>query len=279
MVNISTVVLSSGSKAKGNCLETTLQSILNQDKTPAEIILVDNNNPDEQIEICPSPPIKIIRTGGVPRGVARNYGAKASTGSIIVFIDDDTFISTRDAFSRIDSFRLQYDYGYGAKRRWISDIEEFSKYKEEIERRFKLTNWTDLLEEVIEDLPITFREDMTDLSRFSFPGNFGFVRKDLFQEVGGFSPEFKGYGYEDDFLAYELFRARPRGFKFLFEDVGVVHINHPVTDGHRGYGEGENYKTYQKLLKVGGTMAFNINVLFGVPEYTGQQIMEINEKS
>jgi predicted glycosyltransferase involved in capsule biosynthesis len=117
------------------------------------------------------------------------------------------------------------------------------------------------------------------LARFSFPGNFGFVKRDLFEEIGGFDSRFIGYGGEDDFIAYLLFRNCPDGFKFLFDEISVAHINHPIANGKRAAELGQGYEMYMQLLKSQGVKSFNINILFGVPDYEGQQIVEKYEKT
>lgn len=72
----------------GNCL----QSLMDQEEKPDEIIVVNNNCTDKTIEICKKYPVKIIdepEKGIVP---TRNRGFNAAVGDIIARCDADTIL-------------------------------------------------------------------------------------------------------------------------------------------------------------------------------------------
>ncbi len=78
-------------------LEKCVKSILDQDYTQLEIILVDDGSTDKCGEICDrlanlDARIKVIhkKNGGLSE--ARNYGIDMATGDYLVFIDSDDFI-------------------------------------------------------------------------------------------------------------------------------------------------------------------------------------------
>jgi GT2 family glycosyltransferase len=73
---------------RDDLLQVTLDSVLNQSFTPTEIILVDNGRSDAHYRADER--IVVVRTA--PRigpSKARNIGAKAATGDLVAFLDDD----------------------------------------------------------------------------------------------------------------------------------------------------------------------------------------------
>lgn len=205
---ISVVILNRRNELfKEDYIDYSYSSVLNQNYPNMEVILVNNNsfpiellcrNNNKGIET------KVIDTKDISRGEARNRGVLCSKGEIILFLDDDTIICDSKAVSKIASFTRNKNYGFGAKRFWtyppgLFELES-KKYLEKIKQRdFKwLTDRTrTILPSGIDR--ITGQRDLLD---FSFPANFGYVRRDLFDRVGGFSKEFSGYGSEDDYLGY-----------------------------------------------------------------------------
>ena len=74
-----------------NCVE----SLLNQDcpKTYYELIVVDNNSPDNSMDIIKSYPIKIVVCLEKGSYAARNEGARHANGEILAFTDADCEVS------------------------------------------------------------------------------------------------------------------------------------------------------------------------------------------
>ncbi|MFH1681225.1 MAG: glycosyltransferase [Candidatus Eisenbacteria bacterium] len=71
----------------------TLRSVFSSSDPPGEVIVVDDGCADRSIEIARGYPVRIERTalpGGVAR--ARNAGARASRGSILLFVDADVVL-------------------------------------------------------------------------------------------------------------------------------------------------------------------------------------------
>ncbi len=96
-------------------VELTLESILEQDRIPIEIIVVDNNvlESESQLlqrliaktrqDICP---IKIIKTPKNSGAIARYMGACSSKGDLILFMDNDVVIDTNYCKELISIFEL-----------------------------------------------------------------------------------------------------------------------------------------------------------------------------
>ena len=94
-------------------IEETLRSVLRQDYSHREIIVVDNHSQDDLRKIIPElgAEIKLIE---LPDNVGacggRNAGIRAALGSIIVFIDDDVcFASSSEVTKIVNTFAHRAD--------------------------------------------------------------------------------------------------------------------------------------------------------------------------
>lgn len=67
-----------------------IESLLNQEEKPYEIIIVDNNSTDKTSEIVKKYPVKIIKENRKGITFARNKGFNITTGDIIARTDADT---------------------------------------------------------------------------------------------------------------------------------------------------------------------------------------------
>ena len=96
-----------GAATLARCLEAALAS----DYRPFEVVVVDDGSTDATAEIASRYPVKLERLGrhaGVSR--ARNAGAAASAGELLLFIDADCLLE-RDALAIADAA-----YGRGGQR-------------------------------------------------------------------------------------------------------------------------------------------------------------------
>ncbi len=242
---ISCIVLSCNSNIKkGYSIFHCLCSIFNQNyDNAAEVILVENshkknvnlnkikNKINEWNDKRKTPfKFKIINNeSSLSRGTARNKGVKAAAGNVLIFIDDDTIILDKKAFFKIHKLSQKFDYGYGAKRFWTNQ----SLFQKESKIIFKnIENGSnDLLKKISGNSETMLYRDGTTNKKLltkTFIGNFGFCNKDVFNKSSGF-PDFRGYGFEDDYLMFKLFKC---GFNFIsLKDISVVHVNHKIKKG------------------------------------------------
>ena len=113
---ISCIILACDSHTdKGNSIFHCLWSVVNQDYSNIEVIIVENSHkkPDylpklednfrkwvgDNEKSCA---LKIINNRkSVSRSMARNIGLSSASGSLVVFLDDDTIILNSNAFSKI----------------------------------------------------------------------------------------------------------------------------------------------------------------------------------
>ena len=108
--NIPKISLIICSYNRARFIEPALQSILSQQYENYEVIFVENNSPDNTLEICqsfqnrhPEFPLKIFTELNQGHSFARNRGINESNGEIISFIDDDVVLQA-DFLKNIDIF-------------------------------------------------------------------------------------------------------------------------------------------------------------------------------
>ena len=127
MKKISIIIPTYNSKSeKKNCIEIALMSLLNQTLKDFEVIIVDNaTNDDTLASLLPlfglysKNGIGINVIGCEMRGnkcLARNMGAEAAKGEILVFMDDDTVLITDDALGYISNNLQRCQFACGAQR-------------------------------------------------------------------------------------------------------------------------------------------------------------------
>lgn len=102
-------------KAQGT-LKRCVDSLLTQNYTDAEIILVNDGSPDDCGKICEEyaanfPQVKYIakENGGVSS--ARNAGIDAASGTYVTFVDSDDYVAN-GYFAEIDKALAEYDWDY-----------------------------------------------------------------------------------------------------------------------------------------------------------------------
>ena len=245
-----------------------IASIYSQIKIPKEIIIIDNsekglNKIDKKI--------KIVKTYNTSRAKARNSGARVSNGDVMIFLDGDTLLGSPLALKRIEKYSKKFSHGYGAKRLWTYK-EHFENNKSIYLSKLQNKDFEYIVRNSFWSEYSKGEVGFKGLIGYSFQGNFGFISRKLFEKIGGFDERFEGYGGEDDYFAYKAYTSDKEGFKSLF-DISVIHINHPKkeTDSIESL---KNGKLFEKILKSEGVKAFNINVLYGSPNFKGEKIIE-----
>src|SRR6266566_6942349 len=181
------------SKNSERTIAGCLKSIISQSYPAIEIIVVDGSSTGLTMEIARGLGARVISNGG-ERSVAKNVGAKLANGKYLFFVDADHRISPDvvatcvKAIDGVDGVLIN-----------DQDISKDSKLSRLVASRRKILSY--------DPLNVAVR----------------FVRRDVFDSVGGFDPAL--YAGEDlDFHR----RFLQRGFKMVDSTAIDFHLGSPV---------------------------------------------------
>ena len=188
-------------------LGQTLKALIEQDYSGSfEIIVVDDGSSDQTAQIIRSyPKIRYVHQTNAGPAAARNHGAKEARGQILAFTDSDC-IPHKDWLSNLMLGFVEKNVAvvmgsYGIANR--SSLLARCVYKEIIFRHKKL----------LPDFPKVF-------------GSYNFcVKKDIFDQVGGFNTSYRQASGEDNDLSYKIISS---GGLIYFERKALVDHYHPT---------------------------------------------------
>ncbi len=171
-------------------LPKLLESIKNQTLKDYEVIISDNGSKDGTKEIAKKYGCKIVR-GGLP-GRARNRGAKVARGKIILFLDSDTELKTKNFLQLA--------------------IDEFEKRKLDIAAPLVYLKGSEP-DKLFHD----FWNKLTKLFQYSFTPFAGgwciFVKKEMHNKIKGFDEKIT-LGEDSDYVQrmvmHKLFKVKFR---------------------------------------------------------------------
>lgn len=179
---------------------------------PAQIVVIDSSSEDNTVKICNAFNVDIIQieAQGFDHGGTRNLAASRAIGDIFVWMTQDALC--KDSVCLENLIRPLFNptvaaaYGRQIPREDANPIERFA-------RSF---NYPSIgMIKGMDDLP------KLGVKTFFFSNVCSAVKKDAFQEVGGF-PE-KTIMNEDMFLAAKLLQ---KGYKIAYQADAVVHHSH-----------------------------------------------------
>jgi len=180
---------------EGRYLEDCLRSIRNQTRGDYEIIVADSRSGDNTRKIAKKYGAKIVLDERRGPGSARNKGAKAAKGGLLIFTDADVRFE-KDFLEKIDS---RFEKGVGG---CIFFLMPYDAPSASLKFSYTMTNYIAML--------------LTSLGSVMTAGSCFAYRKDVFTRAGGFNPEF--LTNEDHDLAKRSARIMP--FRF-FKDITV----------------------------------------------------------
>jgi GT2 family glycosyltransferase len=194
---LSVVVLTMGNRPVE--LDRSIRSALDQKNVDVEVVLVANGIPGEWSPPIDDSRIRLVRLPanlGIPGG--RNEGVAASTGDLILFLDDDGYYPSlelgrnlEDAFAAdpslgIVSFRVEDPEGGPGQRRHVPRLRAGDPMRS---------------------------SDVT-----TFLGGACAMRRTAFDAAGGLPAEFF-YAHEETDLAW---RAMDAGFRIFYDATAVM---------------------------------------------------------
>lgn len=194
---LSVVVLTMGNRPAE--LDRSIRSALDQKNVDVEVILVANGIPGEWSPPIDDSRVRLVRLPsnlGIPGG--RNEGVAASTGDVILFLDDDGYYPSlelgrhlEDAFAAdpslgIVSFRVEDPEGGPGQRRHVPRLRAGDPARS---------------------------SDVT-----TFLGGACAMRRTAFDAAGGLPAEFF-YAHEETDLAW---RAMDAGFRIVYDATAIM---------------------------------------------------------
>jgi GT2 family glycosyltransferase len=167
--------------------------------------VVDDCSTDSSVAIARDKGVKVY---SLPRrsgpATARNYGAEKARGSILLFIDSDVMVHP-DTLERV-VIDFDMNPGLGAV---------FGSYDDSPAENNFLSQY--------KNLSHRFYHQQASSEAVTFWAGCGAIRKEVFQDVGGFDQErYQKACIEDIELGY---RIRKRGYRILLDkDLQVKHL-------------------------------------------------------
>ena len=220
-------------------IDDCLTSILKQDFSDYEVVVVDDGSTDDTSEKVKRYPVKLIKNPSQGLPAARNAGFEASKGNILVFLDSDCVVG-RDLVAKLIG-PLQ-NPEVGVTQPWWDNINKDRLVPSLI---FKIYEYL---------VPDTKYPDY-------FWGYCFAIRRELLERVGGFDPR-TGIGAEDVELAHRIIKG---GYKIsLMKELRVRHLFRQSLIAHIK----RHIKTAkQHLVFVGESKRFIYNQRINAIEY------------
>jgi glycosyltransferase involved in cell wall biosynthesis len=211
------------------CLESALRQSLFKDRY--EVIVVDDGSNDNTAEIVSTYAVKMVKQPNQGPAAARNKGAKASRGEILVFTDSDCELS----FNFLENI--------------IAPMKKNAKIVG-VQGSYK-TKQNDFMAQFGQvEIEIRYQK-MAKTEYIDFIGTYAAAyNKSIFEQFGGFDQGFRLASGEDTEFSYKLQEA---GHKMVFEPKAVVYHQHPTiltnylkTKFNRGYWRIRLYRKHPK---------------------------------
>jgi glycosyltransferase involved in cell wall biosynthesis len=184
-------------------LAGTLESIYDQSYTNIEIVAVNDGSTDGTAEILGSYEDRITVINQENRGVAcaRNAGVDAATGELIAFLDQDDLWLSHKLKRQIDVYRHHPEVSF-----IYSDINIIDNNGEIIEEK-GMQSWD-----------LDWMKPFIKGNLHPLPSTV-MMKRDLFLNQGGFSPDFVGNAHED----IELWSRLCQVTDFFFIPEPLIH--------------------------------------------------------
>lgn len=205
MISISVVVPAyNAARTLASCLEALEGQTKRRDRY--EIIVIDDGSTDRTAEIAQRHDVRLIRQSNAGPAAARNRGAEAARGELLLFTDSDC-APAADWIERMVEPFTDPDV-VGAKG-------VYRTHQEALVARFVQLEYEGKYQRM------TSRDQIDFVDTYSAA-----YRRDLFLENGGFDVSFSTASVEDQELSFRLAR---KGYRLVFVPDAVVYHLHDTT--------------------------------------------------
>ena len=183
-------------------LPDTLRSIQNQDYKDYELLVVDDGSTDETAQIAESAGAKVIKLSqNSGPATARNEGARAAQGEILLFTDSDVLLPKNAVTKLLTAFKQNHT---DAVQGTFSDVCPFPNYFSQYKNLYNRY--------VLNQLPDWIDTTFTSITA---------VTRSAFISCGGFDQNIRTASVEDRTLGRNLIK---HGYKILLDrSVEVIH--------------------------------------------------------
>lgn len=242
-----------------NFIEKALTSVSQQTIPASEIIVVDDGSNSSEsaflLSIKNTYGFTYVKQQNGGQSKARNLGVSQANSKFICFLDQDDFFLPNHIEDLLDAWRdsdpnLAYTYGDLWRATETGIVISHSCIKSESEHPHK-------------DLQTMIKANMFILPSATL------IKKEAFDDVGGFDEQFRGY--EDDDLFIRIFCA---GYSQIFIDkaVTVWTLNQASTSFSESMAR-SRYLYFQKLIEMFPPSSLPLTKVFGdllVPRFAFQ---------
>ena len=186
-------------------LKSCLSALMSSSRVPDQIIVVDDSSTDDSVAFARELGAQLVVLTGGPCGPARarNRGAEAATGDVLVFVDADVKVHS-DTIALLE--------------RYLTDQPEiaavFGSYDLQPTGRGIVSRYKNLMHHYV--------HQHARREAFTFWAGCGAIRRQIFEQLGGFNEHYAFPSVEDIELGARL---RDIGLRvWLCPDVQVTHL-------------------------------------------------------
>jgi GT2 family glycosyltransferase len=172
-------------------LEECLNSLLNLNEPPSEIVVVDSSSADGTHELVKRYPLKFVNINERSMVKARNIGLQNAKGEIVAYVDDDVTVSKDWATYILEPYEYENIGGVGGRviplgynGKTMNLPEKYRAIGKVFDNGFVLNNY---------EIPARHPIEVDTL----IGCNMSF-RRELLLKVGGFDENFMGSCFRDD---------------------------------------------------------------------------------
>jgi len=174
---------------QGRFLSTAIDSALSQSYGDVEVVVVDDGSTDETPDVLAAyqktPEVVVLRQNNAGVGAARNAGFAASSGAFVCFLDADDYYHSERVARQIGRFGARPDVGFGYCDIVRVDSDGVVADDYEVGRARPILDG-----DIFESL----------LAGGYFPPHTVILRREVFQQSGGFDPALGGHADLDLWL-------------------------------------------------------------------------------